>query len=255
MVRAGLGRSGRVWCGWHGSRSSLFGRSLEPSGRSLEPSGRSLGPFGRSLEPLGRPLEPSGYTPVRSTCPWAGSASSLRGGLSSMAEQRFVEPPVEGSSPSGHPNPFACHARLRGACHARSRGASTAAAAAPAAHRHSVTGCVISSDTVPPDDRPRTARATTPAIRASEGRCAPRSLIASMWRTYARTTSRATTSGVTGPAPQHPAPPALAPRPPRNLRLRRPQHPAPRPRNLRHPAPRAATQPHAVRTPWGCDPR
>ena len=27
-----------------------------------------------------------------------------RGGLSSMAEQRFVEPPVAGSSPAGHPN-------------------------------------------------------------------------------------------------------------------------------------------------------
>ena len=41
---------------------------------------------------------------------------SLRGGLSSMAEQRFVEPPVEGSSPSGHPkSPSVPHAPRRSA--------------------------------------------------------------------------------------------------------------------------------------------
>ena len=59
-----------------------------------------------------------GYTPLADGPRIASAIVARRdGGLSSMAEQRFVEPPVEGSSPSGRPNPPLGH-RI-GRCTAR----------------------------------------------------------------------------------------------------------------------------------------
>ena len=63
-------------------------------------------PFGRrSRYTPGRPIE---LARSKWTCPWG-----RRGGLSSTAEHRNVDPKVMGSKPIGHPKPYSCRSPQR----------------------------------------------------------------------------------------------------------------------------------------------
>ena len=95
----GTGESGRVRCGTVGQ--GAVGCSTEVVGRLRQASGRASGGLAGLATRRGRAAILASL--VRQEA-WTATHEH-RGGLSSMAEQRFVEPPVEGSSPSGHPNP------------------------------------------------------------------------------------------------------------------------------------------------------